>query len=102
MPQAKKIINIPKLNWRHSSIFRLPLDFKKSAKRVDGCDKPSSINPTYLSERDCSTKSAIKAIIFSSAAGLYFSSVKDKMSSSSSSSSPSSSDNTSTCGWGNC
>lgn len=50
----------------------------------------------YLSERDCSTSRAIRAIIFSRAAGRYFSSARDRMSSSSSSSSPSSSDSTST------
>lgn len=50
----------------------------------------------YLSERDCSTRRAIRAIIFSRAAGRYFSSARDRMSSSSSSSSPSSSDSTST------
>lgn len=50
----------------------------------------------HLSERDCSTSRAMRAIIFSRAAGRYFSSARDKMSSSSSSSSASSSDSTST------
>lgn len=57
-----------------------------------------NVETFHLSERDCSTKRATKAIIFSRAAGLYFSSARESISSSSSSSSPSSSDNTST--WG--
>lgn len=55
-----------------------------------------NVETFHLSERDCSTKRATKAIIFSRAAGLYFSSARERISSSSSSSSPSSSDNTST------